>query len=98
MNRYTKLKEGWGIRLAGTAQAGQTVTVTTKAGPTKSKTVAKVIWTDPDKFGAGQISLCTIVQKAARKQHGTYAPGGAKCPQCESRECEGAWGGLCDED
>lgn len=57
---YTKLKSGeWGIRVPGTATAGQTVNVVTKAGKSKTETIARVVWT-----GNG-VSLCTVVQRGA---------------------------------
>ncbi len=62
---FTKLKSGeWGIRVVGTAKAGQTVTVTKKDGTSESKTVGKVIWT-----GNG-VSLCTVAQA----QTASYTP------------------------
>jgi len=45
MATYMKLKNGdWGIRVEGPVQIGQQVTVTTKAGMTKTETVAAVLW------------------------------------------------------
>ena len=56
---YTKLRSGnWGIRINGAAQAGDRVTVTTKAGATKSETIARVIWA-----GNG-VAICAIIDRA----------------------------------
>lgn len=55
---YTKLKSGgWGVRVVGTAKAGDRVTVTTKAGVKKVETVTAVVWS-----GNG-VTLCAIDQK-----------------------------------
>lgn len=62
MNTYTKLRSGtWGIKVVGTAVAGQVVTVTTKAGATRSETVATIVHSGP------AYTLCTIVPKPWRQ-------------------------------
>lgn len=54
---YAKLKSGdWGVRIQGTAQEGDCVTVTKKSGETKQETIEKVLWT-----GNG-VSICAIRQ------------------------------------
>lgn len=47
---YTKLKSGdWGVRVVGEKpDVGATITVTKKDGATKTETVEKVVWSDPD--------------------------------------------------
>lgn len=66
MVTYTKLRDGsWGIKVAGTAIAGQVVTVTTKAGDVRTETVARVMWTGPN------YCVCTFIpkpRKAAKKK------------------------------
>ena len=58
---YTKLKNGaWGVRLPGTATVGQTISVVTKAGKTKSEVVEAVLWAGPDKLSGQPIALCSI--------------------------------------
>lgn len=94
---YTKLRDGtWGVRIAGSATVGQSITVTTKAGAAKQETIAKVLWS-----GNG-VSICAVAQRA-RPVASSYsgeqrAPGGRSCAYCGSRSCSGAWGDLCDED
>lgn len=54
---YTKLRDGsWGIRVDGAVTNGQSVTVHTKAGATKTETVRAVLWS-----GNG-VSICAIQQ------------------------------------
>ena len=108
MNTYTKLNSGaWGVRVAGNVAAGASVAVSTKAGATKHETIERVLWTGPDKYSGGIISLCAITPRTTssvfggfRAPRGTYAPGGRRCPMCGSRECERAWDphALCQED
>jgi hypothetical protein len=86
MNTYTKLKQGWGIKVIGNVSAGQTVQVTTKAGKLKSETIAKVIWSGQDKFNPanGTISLCTTAPKAyaPRRSGGGESWRGNGCSEC----------------
>lgn len=111
MNTYTKLKNGdWGIRVIGSAQPQSKVTVQTKSGASKQETVDKILWMGTDKHSGKKISLCSIVRAGSTDSYGNRirngdsyragvtAPGGRKCNYCGSRECEGAWGGLCDQD
>jgi hypothetical protein len=56
---YTKLKSGeWGVRIVGTASAGQTITVTKKDGTSKQETITKIVWS-----GNG-ITLAAVAQRA----------------------------------
>ena len=58
---YTQLRNGsWGIRVAGTAGVGQTITVTKKDGSNKTETVQKVLWTGRDSKSGQTVSLCSI--------------------------------------
>ena len=42
---YAKLRNGdWGLRSTSTLKEGQTVTVTTKAGQSRTETVGKIVW------------------------------------------------------
>lgn len=91
---YTKLKSGdWGLRVQGSAAAGQSVSVTTRAGATKTETIERVLWT-----GNG-ISLCAIRQRRSAYGGRGYSSASDRC-----RECRGplvnashhrAMGGLC---
>lgn len=93
MNTYTKLHSGeWGVRINGAANVGDTVTVTTRAGATKTERIAKVIWT-----GNG-VTLAAIATNAPRngrvydteKFNGYGAPRGgfrAKGCGCDCDEC-----------
>lgn len=66
---YTKLRDGsWGIRVAGTATPGQSVTVTKKSGETKTEVVGKVMCSGEDKFGKGTTSLCTVAVSASSRR------------------------------
>lgn len=109
MNTYTKLKSGqWGIRVEGTAVTGQAVNIQTKAGKVRSEKVGSVLWSGPDKWTGKLISLCSVlrgtdswgnrISDGSSYRAGVTAPGGRCCGYCGSRECEGAWGGLCCED
>lgn len=104
---FAKLRDGsWGLRVKGQVSSGQSVTVTKKSGGSEVKTVGRVLWS-----GDG-VSLCTIagggssgrdsagnrIGNGDSYRAGVTAPGGRRCQYCGSRECEGAWGGLCDED
>lgn len=66
---YTKLKSGaWGVRVLGTVQQGQSVTVTKKDGGTKEETVKTVIWSGQKE---GQtITLCAIARRQAPRRSG----------------------------
>lgn len=64
---YTKLKDGsWGIRVPRQVEAGEQVTVTTKAGKQKTEVVTSVLWTGSDNAG-NTISLCAIDQLTSDK-------------------------------
>ena len=55
MATYTKLHDGnWGVRVEGSAKAGDRVTVSKKSGESKTETIARVLWS-----GNG-ITLCSI--------------------------------------
>ncbi len=110
MATYSKLRNGsWGVRVEGSVSPGQSVTVTTKAGKTKTETVGKVIWQ-----GSG-VSLCSIEERGSSRGTDSYgnrigngdsyragvtAPHGRTCPMCGRRDCARAWDSrdLCDED
>lgn len=54
---YTKLRDGsWGIKVQGSAKAGQAITVTKRDGGTKTETVEKVVWS-----GEG-VAICSVVE------------------------------------
>lgn len=93
---YTKLKQGWGLRVTGAVPvAGQTVQVTTKAGAIKTETVAKVIWQGDDKYSPGQkVALCLIDQRARSSGGGGRDQGwrGNGCSACRAR---GDWCDRC---
>jgi hypothetical protein len=98
---YTKLRSGdWGIRSTETLAAGMTVQVTKKSGESKTETVDHVIWT-----GNG-VTLASIARSAAPasprgsyRRRGDGGPRGFKpCYMCGSYYCEGARGGLCEDD
>lgn len=82
MNTYTKLRDGWGVRATQPAKVGETITVQTKAGATKTETVARVIWQGPDKKTGQTIYLLAINPTQAGNGNG-YAPG----KRCFCAEC-----------
>lgn len=100
---YSQLRDKtWGIRVIGPLPSG-TVTVTKKDGTTKTETIDKVLWSAED----GQTHLCSIVRTAqpARSgrgggyRRGDGGPRGNKaCYMCGSYYCDGARGGLCEDD
>jgi hypothetical protein len=101
MATYAKLRSGnWGVRVEGEVTPGQVVTVTKKDGSTRTETIDRVVWS-----GNG-VSLCTI--KPTTRSGGGYGRGGRygdggprghqPCYMCGSYYCEGARGGLCDDD
>jgi hypothetical protein len=88
---FTKLRDGsWGLRIEGSAQNGQSVTVTKKSGEQEVKQVGKVLWT-----GNG-ISLATIASNGNGHSHSSsrgrgrsYGDGGCSCDDdCCSRRCQ----------
>lgn len=92
MNTYTKLKSGeWGVRVEGKAAPGESVSVKTKAGKTKSETVLSVLWTGTDRQSGRPVSLCAIKQRAPQSRAGaTYERGvGMVCDECGERATPG---------
>lgn len=77
MSTYTKLNNGsWGVRVDGRAEAGQVVSVRTKAGDTKRETVERVLWTGADKQTGRTVSLCAITQRGGGYSRGRSSGGG----------------------
>lgn len=98
-NTYTKLRNGsWGIRILGgdKPNPGTVVTVTTKAGATKTETIDHVLFTGPDKYHPGVVvHLCGIVTQrrppvARRSAVETWRGNG--CSDCRRR---GTWCDRC---
>jgi len=92
---YTKLKDGnWGVRISGIAQAGNIVSVRTKAGDTKQEMIDKVLWTGPDRSG-DTVSLCTVSQRSRDSGGGKECVTGGNCSSfgdgrgCGGRDCDG---------
>lgn len=76
MTTYTKLQNGnWGLRIQGSAQAGQMIAVVKKSGESKKEQVGKIVWT-----GNG-VTLATIA--AASRQ--SYS---SRREAREDQECE----------
>lgn len=68
MATYQKLKSGeWGVRVQGTARAGDAISVRTKAGKVKTETVKAVVWS-----GDG-VTLCSIEQAERSASSGRSA-------------------------
>lgn len=69
---YTKLRSGnWGVRSTSALYPGQTVTVTTKAGASKTERVERVIWS-----GSG-VWLAAIQRSQRRVPYGKI-----ECDEC----------------
>jgi hypothetical protein len=61
---WTKLKEGFGVRVSGgTPTPGQTLSVSKKSGGTSTATVGRILWQGKDKFTGELIVLCTVAAK-----------------------------------
>lgn len=104
-----KLKSGaWGARVAGHVHEGDTITMTTRSGKSWQATIARVLWT-----GDG-VSICATASAdshydankfngyGARRGgyvRGDGGPRGSRpCYMCGSYYCDGARGGLCEDD
>lgn len=103
MNTYTKLKDGsWGLRIEGSATPGQTVSISTKGGAVKTEIVGAVLWTGKDNKTKQTISLCSKSEGSLAKSYRRPGDGGPRgsqpCYMCGSYYCEGARGGLCEDD
>jgi hypothetical protein len=98
-NTYTKLRDGsWGVRIHGSASAGQTVNVTKKSGEVKAETICRVIWTGN---GVTLASIQPTARAATRSATGypSRASSSGRCREChgEIKDCSHhrAMGGLC---
>ena len=81
---FTKLRDGsWGLRIEGSAKAGQTVTVTKKSGETSREVVGKIIWS-----GNG-ITLAKVGEKFP-----TIGSGGKHYDNRTERDSDGAYCGY----
>jgi len=81
---YTQLRDGsWGIRVPGTVNAGQSITVRKKDGSTKTETVKAILWSGRDSRSGETVSLCSIQPKANRRYEceecGEYVYPGSSC-------------------
>lgn len=74
-----KLRDGtWGARVAGRARAGDTVTITTRAGKSWTATITRIVWS-----GEG-VTLCatgTAPRSRSRRSRGTWT--GCSCGSIE---------------
>lgn len=92
---YKKLRNGdWGIVGPENMIAqGAVVDVHKASGEVKTEVVGRVIWT-----GNG-VSIASIVKQSRSYSRGDGGPRGDRpCYMCGSYYCEGARGGLCDDD
>lgn len=82
MTTYTKLRDGsWGLRISGSAQAGQTISVTKKSGDSKTETVGRILWT-----GNG-ITLATVANGHSHRSSSSRSGCGCNSSCCRGR-CE----------
>lgn len=95
----TKLRNGnWGAKVQGTATEGSTITITTKKGKSWTATVSKVIWTGN---GVSIVATDSVGRSSGRRgyRRGDGGPRGSRaCYMCGSYYCDGARGGLCEDD
>ena len=103
---YAKLKDGtWGLRVPGEIAPGTSATVTKRDGTTKTEIVGAL------EVSFGTISLYRIAGAARpsfnsastpKRTDGERTDGGPRgfkaCYMCGSYYCDGARGGLCDDD
>lgn len=95
---YTKLNNGrWGVRVPGTPTAGQTVTVETRDGKTKTEIIERVLWTGADQWHGHQtMSLCAVVQRAYAGGHRERNDGMVRCRHCRGLTPDGDdWCTVC---
>ena len=60
MATWQKLKDGsWGVRVAGSAKAGESVRVTKKSGESQEVVISRVVWS-----GDG-VTLCSVGQASS---------------------------------
>lgn len=77
---YTQLRDGaWGIRVAGKATVGQSVTVVKKSGESKVERVDKVLWSGADSKTKQIVSLCAIKSEGNGGRRGVCANCGSPC-------------------
>jgi hypothetical protein len=93
---WTKLREGFGIRVTGGKPApGDTLSVAKKAGGSSRARVGKIIWEGRDKFTGERVVLCTVAQsgRSGGGQSGTVC-----CRHCDQMTREGDdWCGACGQ-
>ena len=78
---YTKLRDdSWGIRATSEIKAGQVVTVTTKAGVSKTETVGKVLWSGNGVWLATKVVGATVATTSTTKRNGSTMTG--RCWEC----------------
>jgi hypothetical protein len=103
---FTKMKDGsWGLRIQGTAKAGQSIAVQKRDGGSKTVEIGRVVWTGngislATISGSGSTQRATARPARASRYSADRAPGGRKCSYCGARDCAKAWDprDLCDQD
>lgn len=101
----TKLRNGtWGARVEGAASVGDEIQITAANGKSWTARVKRVLWTSDD----GDVSIVATSSKdrparsqrrGRRARRGDGGPRGSEpCYMCGSYYCEGARGGLCEDD
>ena len=97
-NTYTQLRDGsWGVRVSGTASAGEIVTVTKKSGETKTERIGRVLWSGRDSRTGSTISLCSIANATDRsgRRNGKRSSYGCRNGECYCPECSTGSECLC---
>ena len=91
--RPAKLQDGsWGARVPGTSRPGERVRIRTSTGKEWEATVARVLWSGPDRYGAGTVSVCSMTSDdvspeprgSGRSRRGTWT--GCSCGSVEEYE------------
>ena len=98
--RPAKLRDGsWGARVPGTSRPGERIRIRirTSGGKEWEATVARVLWSGPDRYGAGTVSVCSMISDArplspqrggsGRSRRGTWT--GCSCGSVEEYERPG---------
>jgi len=84
---YTRLRDGsWGLRVQSSGKPSGNITVTTKAGKTKTETIDRVLWS------GDCVHLCSVVEStecaecgkpgAKIKRHDMSGIAGLVCSKC----------------
>lgn len=93
---WTSLRSGdYGVRIIGTASAGDIVQATRRDGTTTLETVARVLWTGPDTRTGETVSIASIVRDNAPARPRRSAPKARRAPVAQRSGCPDCKPGAC---